>query len=129
MCQSPQCKTDQIKIAKGELRQGTLVMINENQSWRWRHWYAGLSRYLKALLICARGCVTPTVLHNWWDKAEKNMELIDGFDELPEEVQPKVQRALEASHVDDEDWNGVSINAVRASTIANLFLGRRMQPL
>lgn len=35
------------------------------------------------------------------------MDLIDGFDELPEGAQAKVQRCLEQGHVDDEDWNGV----------------------
>ncbi len=35
------------------------------------------------------------------------MELIDGFDTLPEDAAEKVKRALEQGHVDDEDWNGV----------------------
>ncbi len=37
-----------------------------------------------------------------------DMELIDGYDQLPEEAQVKVKRALEQGHVDDDDWNGVS---------------------
>lgn len=37
-----------------------------------------------------------------------NMELVDGFEDLPEPAQEKVKRALEQGHVDDEDWNGVS---------------------
>jgi len=52
--------------------------------------------------------VTPEVLHNWWENAEKNLELIDGYDALPSEVQEKVNSALEQGHVDDEDWNGAS---------------------
>lgn len=56
-----------------------------------------------------RGCVTPEVLHNWHEKAEGDMELIDGYDELPEDAQDKVKRALEQGHVDDEDWKGVRI--------------------
>lgn len=47
------------------------------------------------------------VLHNWWDKADHDLELIDGYEELPAEAQEKVKRALENTHVDDEDWNGV----------------------
>ena len=39
-----------------------------------------------------------------------NMELVDGYDTLPEWAQEKVKRALEQLHVDDEDWNGVSIS-------------------
>jgi hypothetical protein len=37
-----------------------------------------------------------------------DMELVDGYDELPDEAQEKVKRALEQGHVDDEEWNGVS---------------------
>ena len=37
------------------------------------------------------------------------MEMVDGYDALPADVQAKVERALEDKHVDDEDWNGVSI--------------------
>lgn len=56
--------------------------------------------------------MTPTVLNNWATQAgaeegEINFELIDGYDELPDECQEKVQRALTQLHVDDEDWNGV----------------------
>lgn len=35
------------------------------------------------------------------------MDLVDGFDSLPDDVAEKVKRALEQGHVDDEDWNGV----------------------
>lgn len=56
-----------------------------------------------------RGCVTPTQLHNWWETAEHNIEMIDGLDELPEDAQQKIQTALEQGHVDDEEWNGVSL--------------------
>lgn len=40
------------------------------------------------------------------------MELIDGYDDLPPQAQEKVKRALEQGHVDDDDWNGVSICCV-----------------
>lgn len=36
-----------------------------------------------------------------------NSDLIDGYDEISEENQEKVMRALEQGHVDDEDWKGV----------------------
>lgn len=35
------------------------------------------------------------------------MDLVDGYDELPDHFQPKIMRALQQGHVDDEDWNGV----------------------
>jgi hypothetical protein len=34
--------------------------------------------------------------------------MLDGFVDLPEEWQQKVERALEQGHVDDDDWRGVS---------------------
>lgn len=58
-------------------------------------------------LILARGCVTPQVIHNWAETSGLDMELVDGYEDLPEEVQQKVKRALEQGHVDDEDWQGV----------------------
>lgn len=59
-----------------------------------------------------RGCVTPEVLHNWATNCEGNMDLVDGYDDLPADLQAKVKRALEQKHVDDEDWNGVSDRAL-----------------
>ena len=38
-----------------------------------------------------------------------DMNLVDGYDALPEAAQEKVKRALEQEHVDDDDWNGVCI--------------------
>lgn len=35
--------------------------------------------------------------------------MVDGYDELPEDAQEKVKRALEQGHVDDDDWNGVRV--------------------
>jgi hypothetical protein len=35
--------------------------------------------------------------------------LIDGLDVMPADAQEKVKRALEQGHVDDDDWNGVSL--------------------
>lgn len=34
--------------------------------------------------------------------------MVDGYDELPEEYQKKVDFALKNGHVPDEDWKGVS---------------------
>lgn len=35
-------------------------------------------------------------------------DLLDGFDEIDQESQDKIRRALKQGHVDDEDWKGVS---------------------
>lgn len=50
------------------------------------------------------------MIHNWAETAEAqggNMDLVDGYEELPDEVQKKVKRCFAQGHVDDEDWNGV----------------------
>lgn len=51
------------------------------------------------------------MLHNWKEKTEGDEDLIDGLEEIPEEIQEKVKRALEHEHVDDDDWKGVSCSA------------------
>lgn len=48
------------------------------------------------------------ILSNWKDTSGGDMDLIDGYDELPADAQEKVERALQQGHVDDEDWKGVS---------------------
>ena len=45
---------------------------------------------------------------NMKGKIEDNLEYLDGYEELPEDLQEQVRRAMEQGHVDDEDWNGVS---------------------
>ena len=37
-CQNAECKSEGIKIQKGQLRLGILVQIQENQTMRWKHW-------------------------------------------------------------------------------------------
>jgi len=37
-CQATQCKKENIKIQKGEIRQGVLVTAGDFQSMKWRHW-------------------------------------------------------------------------------------------
>lgn len=63
-----------------------------------------------------RGCVTPKVIGHILEslremnggKEDKiDYTDLDGYDELPEELQDKVRRALEQGHVDDADWKGV----------------------
>ncbi|PYH42355.1 uncharacterized protein BP01DRAFT_359446 [Aspergillus saccharolyticus JOP 1030-1] len=96
-CQNKECKDAKVKIAKGELRHGSWVDTGGFQSYRWRHW----------------GCVTPVVIENLKEAIEElsggdatDYSALDGFDELSEENQEKVRRALEQGHVDDADWRG-----------------------
>ncbi|KAK3110404.1 hypothetical protein LTR53_015337 [Teratosphaeriaceae sp. CCFEE 6253] len=106
-CQAPHCKKQDIKIEKGEIRQGVLVTIQEHQSMKWRHW----------------GCVTPEVIHNWKEASGDDMDMVDGYDELPTDVQAKVERAFEQGHVDDEDWNGdIEMNRWTGKTKQGMFV-------
>ncbi|KAL9096681.1 MAG: hypothetical protein Q9165_001169 [Trypethelium subeluteriae] len=88
VCNVTDHKKQGIKIGKGELRMGAWVTFHDTGSWKWRHW----------------GCVTPQVLENIKDTIDGDYELVDGMDELPEEMQDKIKRAIQQGHVDDEDW-------------------------
>jgi hypothetical protein len=35
-----------------------------------------------------------------------DMDYVDGYEDLPQDIQEKVYRALNQGHVDDEDWKG-----------------------
>lgn len=59
------------------------------------------------------------VLHNWWESAGEDLELIDGYEELPEDAKEKVKTALEEGHVDDDDWNGVRSAPAHCSDYGN----------
>ena len=48
------------------------------------------------------------MLSNMKLKTEDNLDYLDGYEELPSELQEKVARAFEQGHVDDGDWKGVS---------------------
>ncbi|KAI9758062.1 MAG: hypothetical protein M4579_003193 [Chaenotheca gracillima] len=89
-CKNKDCKDQAIKITKGEPRLGTFVEINGNQSWAWKHW----------------GCVTPAQITNIQDSIDGDIDMLDGYDEMPEELQGKIQRAIDEGHVDDSDWKG-----------------------
>jgi hypothetical protein len=57
--------------------------------------------------VMVRGCVTPKQIENLKAAIEDDLELFDGYDELPEAEKEKMRRALEQGHVDDEDWKWV----------------------
>lgn len=84
-----------------------------------RHAALNCNGYLVDLV---RGCVTPTVLYNWFDKADRDFDLIDGLDDLPEDAQQKVKHALEQAHVDDDEWNGVSTCGTIAVSLCCLLI-------
>ncbi|KAK9462832.1 poly polymerase and DNA-ligase Zn-finger region-domain-containing protein [Lipomyces oligophaga] len=91
-CQGAECKSQGLKIMKGELRLGVYVTIAEHQSFQWRHWK----------------CVTKRVMDNIKQEI-KNLDDLDGFSELDSEsqqiVKSTVTHELETSgpHVDSTD--------------------------
>jgi hypothetical protein len=42
------------------------------------------------------------------ESEEPDFSHLDGFDELSEELQDKIRKAIEVGHVEDEEWRGVS---------------------
>lgn len=59
------------------------------------------------VLTNPRGCVTPKQIANMKEESGGDTDLIDGFDEVSEEFQDKVVRAIEQGTVDMADWKGV----------------------
>ncbi|KAF9740051.1 hypothetical protein PMIN02_002787 [Paraphaeosphaeria minitans] len=89
-CKNTECKNEGVKIHKGELRFATQVTIQEHTSWAYKHW----------------GCVTPAQVANLIEESGGDTDMVDGYDELPAELQKKVDFALQNGHVPDEDWKG-----------------------
>ena len=52
--------------------------------------------------------MTPLQLSRVKEAIEGDFSMFDGYEDLPRDLQEKVERALENGHVDDEDWKGVS---------------------
>ncbi|QKX62993.1 uncharacterized protein TRUGW13939_10161 [Talaromyces rugulosus] len=103
-CNGPACKKNKVKILKGEIRLGVWVETEKYQSWSWRHW----------------GCVTPKVISNIGDSIDENgspnFDVLDGLDELPEESQDKIKRAVKEGEVPVEDRTVVADNETTAAT-------------
>lgn len=61
---------------------------------------------------------------------EPDYTVLDGYDELPEDLQLKVRTAITQGHVDDSDWKGVSQpNFVPTTNVISLTKpGSRGQP-
>ena len=47
------------------------------------------------------------MIANLNETIDGDLEMLDGYDELNEDSQEKVRKALADGHVADEDWNGV----------------------
>ena len=56
-----------------------------------------------------RGCVTPKQIENLNKAIEGDYDYLDGYEELPEDVQERVRQAIDDGHIADEDWTGVKI--------------------
>ena len=51
--------------------------------------------------------MSPKQIDNIKESIEGDLDMFDGYDELPEDLQEKVRKALDDGHVDDDDWRGV----------------------
>lgn len=43
------------------------------------------------------------------EATNNDLDMLDGYEELSEDLQEKVRRAFEQGHVDDDDWRGVFV--------------------
>ncbi|KAG9192926.1 hypothetical protein G6011_11660 [Alternaria panax] len=87
-CKTKECKESGGKIQKGEFRYAIQVDIQGHVSWQYRHW----------------GCVTPKQVENLIEACGGDTDMVDGYDELPDEFKEKVDFALKNGHIPDEDW-------------------------
>lgn len=73
-----------------------------------------MSTIVLCILNPSRSCITPTVIQNvlkalgGLEGIEEDLNVIDGYDEVPQEWQEKILTMLREGHVPDEDWKGVS---------------------
>lgn len=67
------------------------------------------TQHQRLLFTCSdfRGCVTPKQIVGVKSSIEDDLDLFDGFDELPDDFQEKVKTALANGHIADDDWTGV----------------------
>ena len=72
-----------------------------------------IGRYIKSIIkpchsLCHyRGCVTPKQISGIKEAIEDNLDMFDGYEELPEDLQDKIKLALAEGHIADDDWTGV----------------------
>ncbi|KAK0543521.1 hypothetical protein OC846_006388 [Tilletia horrida] len=87
-CKGPKaCKEagESNKIAKGELRLGSVAEIQGHTSFFWRHY----------------GCITDTICSNLKEKLEEPDNL-DGYEELTEEDQERIKYLFEHGHIPED---------------------------
>lgn len=60
-----------------------------------------------------RGCVTPRQIENIKESIDEDVDMLDGYDEIPPDLQEKIKAAIENGHVNNEDWNGVCSDVPR----------------
>ena len=53
--------------------------------------------------------MTPKQIINLKDAIDDDPTNLDGYEDLPEDLQAKIATAVEEGHVLDEEWNGVCI--------------------
>lgn len=53
--------------------------------------------------------MTPVQIAGVKDTTEGDMDMLDGYEDLPNDLQEKVKQAFEDGHVADDDWKGASL--------------------
>lgn len=51
--------------------------------------------------------MTPKQVANFSNAINGDATELDGYEDLPEDLQEKIQNAVQEGHVADEDWGGV----------------------
>lgn len=83
-------------------------------------------------LTCVRGCVTPLQIANLQGQLEgldtdddRDMELIDGWEDLTPESRDLIRKAVYFGHVDDDVWKGVSVSCLQSPPALMLTVDNR----
>lgn len=53
--------------------------------------------------------MTPKQIINLKQAIEDNVDLLDGYEDLDEDIQEKIKKSLEDGHIPDDEWIGVSL--------------------
>lgn len=71
--------------------------------------------------------MTPAQVANLIEESGGDTDMVDGYDELPQDMKEKVDFALENGHVADEDWKGVCTATTTATYECSISTGCRVQ--
>ena len=97
---------EKIRAGPGSTGKSLLVPLLSRAVYLFSYVWCEISKD-NLLIILSRGCVTPKQIESLKTATEDDVNMLDGYEELPTDLQEKVKAALENGHVADEDWKGV----------------------